>query len=742
MWSNLLEPMARSASRLYGLLSVLLLAAYAVTMLGASVSTGRAFGALEPWPLGGGVGEAGFAARAAALALGLTLGWGAPGLCLACLTEPRLRGTALLGRALGLGIGYILLTGLGYAALTGHAPGRLALLVLLAIPALLAMRSRAAAADGGGVSGVAVAFAAMVLLAASLWPKLHGEGMNGDGTEAYELARSLESHKAPFWDLERWEGPGKFGTPAVNPFVTNSYLGYTGMAVLGRGELAVRLPLVSALVIGAALAASRLARPGSSGWVYLAGMTVLYALWNAYYVGYEPRFTDLAEPAATDTLMTALWLAGFGEVAVGSAPLGVAFLVLSAGILYSAPLLATAALGALALWSPERGRRAFLLWFSASVVLVPAVLLFGASTGDLTDWVRQVRSEYWYDLVERGRGTPTLPVFGWILLSTGGLPLVALARLRRLSPASRALLATGGAYLGIVLLASHKNLHYLAPLPFLLAPPALEASGPRARACATGVLLGAFALSWPSTRVFHRETVELGRLTCIDGLSYEQAALAADGVYDAFDRPGRGGRFAVGKHTFVRYALDLGGSDCRFRLSPAQREGWIPVAGADVTLFVRDPDLYARWRFLQTPIPSSWLFTRPRPPVLPAEARAWSERLALATEPGRALLVDGFTREDGALARMRTSRARLLVPLRAGTSTVVLETEAPERLALGCRVNGQTCVELPLPAGRGEATLRTDAPPWRSGWNILELQATATAALPGVRSIELRAAPR
>src|SRR5207247_2206553 len=169
------------------------------------------------------------------------------------------------------------------------------------------------------------------------WPKLAHESLNGDGSEAYEIARSLESHPLPRWDMQRWEGPGRFGTPAGNPFLTNAYLAWSGMAILGRGELAARLPLIPALVIVTVVAGGLVSRTGRSGWAYLVAVSSVYLLWNAYYVGYEPTFTDLAEPAATDTLMIALWLAGFAEIVAGATWIGVGSRLLGAFGLFSAP---------------------------------------------------------------------------------------------------------------------------------------------------------------------------------------------------------------------------------------------------------------------------------------------------------------------------------------------------------------------------------------------------------------------
>lgn len=725
---GLLEP----PPRLVGVASLLLLILYGGALLAEALSRGVPFAVVDPWPLGG--GEAGVLSRGLALTLGLSLGWCVPGLSLALLADPGRRGPVLLGRALGLGLGYLLVTGLAHAVLVGHAPGRTALLVLLAIPPVLIL-FRPEGDAKAGLSAVLVAAALMAILTAVLWEKLAREGMNGDGTEAYELARSLGAHALPRWDVERPEGPGRFGTPAVNPFLTNSYLGAAGMAILGRGELAVRLPLVPGLVIAAFLAGA--GARGASARAYVAAVAAVYLLWNAYYVGYEPAFADLAEPAATDTLMTAVWLAGFGEVVTGSVPLGVVFLLLASGVLYSAPILATLALAFLRGRREERARRALRLWIGAAAILSLAALVLGAARGDLADWVRQVRSEYWYDLVDQRRRSPTLPVLGQALLMTGGLPLLASRRLGRLSTGARAQLGAGLVYLAVVVVSSYKNLHYLAPLPFLLAGPALEASRPILRAAATAGLAGVFALSWPSPRGIHREAAELGDLSCVEGLGYEDASLlAGDAIYGAFRRPGEAGRLAVSKHSFVRYALERGGSGCAFRLSPTDREGWIPVAGGPVTLSVRDVDLYVRWRFSTPPVPCSWLFVRSQPQLLSPDARAWTTRMTLSAAPGSALLLDGLARYEsrdvgnpGEYVGLSAPRARLLVP--SIGDRIRLRTWAPEGgLALRVQVNANPAPDLSAPPGWAEVGLPTDGPPWRRGWSILELSSPAGAASP------------
>lgn len=692
--------------------SLLLLALY------ISARSRAAGGPVDAFPLGAGTSQTGLFLAVASLSLGLSLGWGVPGLSLAFLTDPALRGARLLARSLGLGVGYILVTGLVYATVAGHAPGRGMLVGLLAVPPLVllgkVLRPAMRPANGSQRDPI-LAMSLLAMVALTGMPKLAREGLNGDGTEAYEIARSLEAHPVPRWDLERWEGTGRFGTPAVNPFLTNAYLTWAGMAVMGRGELAARLPFVPALVIAVVLAGGLASRPGRSGWAYLSAVGGLYLLWNAYYVGYEPPFTDLAEPAATDTLMVALWLAGFTEVAAGAEWLGASWLVLAAGVLYSAPVLTVPALAGLGV--QRRRWRPLLIWCGAAALAAVIALGYGAASGDLRDWVRQVRSEYWYDLVDQSRRSATGLFAGQVILLTGGLPLLAAFRWRRLSAASRALLCAAGLYLAIAFLSSYKNLHYLAPLPFLLAPAALEASGPRWRAAATAVVAAAFLLSWPDATAIHRETVDLGRQSCVADMGYEEASLAADVVYRAFAPTGQAERFAVGKHTFVRYALELGKEPCLFRLSPARGDDWIVVAGDEVTFGIRDPNAYARWRLLQPEVPSSWLFPRPAHAPMPVGSDAWPAVIALGKPPGSALVIEDFDPREAARAR-----ARLLVPLRSGTASVArIRVRVPHpAVQVDVLLNGRPAVPIAVPGDASALDLSTVSG-WRNGWNVLEL---------------------
>lgn len=720
----------RSRARSWGAASLALLTLYAALVAAEARRSGLAFDAVDPWPLGG--PHPNPALGLASLALGLGLGWAVPGLCLALLGEREVHGSRLLARGFGLGVGYLFVAGLAVALVTGGAPTRTGLLVLLSLPALTALLRSATPHESLADGTLLAAALSMIFVTAWLWPKLSDEGLSGDGSEAYELAQSLGESRLPRWDLERPDGPGRYGHPAVNPFLTNSFLVHAQMSVVGRGELAARLPFPAALVTAALLAAALAGRLGASAWVYAGALAAVSLLWNAYYVGYEPAFADLAEPAATDLLMTALWLCGAVEIAGGSVALGVAFLFLASGVLYSAPLLASVALGALASSGEPRGRRALGLWLGGLTLAGLAALSVGIVTGSWPDWIRQVRSEYWQDVLDTTRTVPTLPLLGRLVLMTGALPLIAAARFRRITPVPHALLVAAGVYVALVAGGHSKNLHYLAPLPFLLMPGALEASEPRLRLAASVLLAAVFALSWPSPRDIHRENVALGERSCLDGLDLETAALGGDVLYQAFAGPGASERFAVGKHTFVRYAAERGGRDCAFRLSNTEREGWVTIAGSTLTFSVRDVEEYVRWRFARPSLPSSPLFRRTPAPPLPLDPAGWLGRHVLAERTGQALLLDGFARLESndpgnprVYAGVRSQRPRLLVP-RLPESAARIRTWSPEGgLELTLRVNGRPDGRLNVPPGWSEVRLPMPSDRWRTGWNVVELAGDA-----------------
>jgi hypothetical protein len=464
-------------------------------------------------------------------------------------------------------------------------------------------------------------------------------------------------------------------------------------------------------------------------------MTAVYVLWSAYYVGYESAFPDLAMPAGSDTVTIALWLAGFRELVAGSSPLGMFFMVLASGTTWSAPVLTALALTFLMFLDRERGWTAIRLGALATVVLAAVVAAVGWLSGDWADWVRQLRVQYVADLVDPERHVAALPLFTQFLLSTAGLPLLLPFAWRRLSVPSRVLSFTGAAYLAIVLAGNHKNLHYLAPLPWILLGPVLEATRTRLQLAATVALAMVFALSWPEQAAVRREAIDLGRVSCVQGFDYEAAALAADSVYQAFNVPGPG--FELGKQTFVRYAMDLGGRDCVIGLSPTVPPGAIAVVDDTASVWVTDVDRYARWWFHPLREPSSVLFPQPRRRAYPADAAAWTGRLYLTQEPGRALLLTGFADSNVAPGGPVTGHARLLVPVPdAEQHEVWLGLHAPAAARVQARVNGNSASGLVVEPDREEVVVQGS---WRPGWNLLELGATQAV---GIEWMEVRRAAK
>lgn len=694
-----------SGRRLAGALSLLLIGGFAL----AAAPSG--FGVVEAYPLGGAAGQGGPVFRGLALLLGLLLGWGIPGVSIALLTNPAIGGYRLLSRALGLGIGYILTTGLVHALVFGHAPGRGALLMLLALPCLAAVGRQAQGEGDASVRAlvpVLVAAFAMALLTALLWPKLRHEGMNGDGSEAYELSRSLEAHGLPHWEMEGAPSPGRFGTPTTVPYFTGAYVVYAEMMILGRGELAVRLPFVWSVVLLAAAAFGLSRSRGRLAWGYVIAVAAVFVIWNAFYVGYDPPF-DIAEPAGTDALTIALWLCGFHELMTGMPAAGVAFMVMAAGTTYSAPVLTGLALAALWVFDRERARVATRRALVAALVLTPALALYGWRAGDWPDWVRQFRAEYWDDLVEAGRRVPWPPFLAKTLLLTGGLPLVILFRARRLSPSSRILAIVGFAYLTIVLAGSYKNLHYIMPVAWVLLAPALEASGPWLRASSLAILATVFAFSWPTDPGISAQTARLGREACVVGLDYEAAALAAEPVYEVLTSPSAEPRFGLSKHTFVRYGLDLGGRDCVLGLSRVAPLDAQVLFDDGVALWTRDLNRFVRWRFAPMTLPSSRLFPRLSFAGADADATRWPPSIDLTQAPGSWLRI-GAGGPD----------LRLLVPVGAqGDGEVAVRfSRRPESVA-EVTVNGRRGEVQPDPLSPTRLRIRGAM---HAGWSLLELR--------------------
>jgi hypothetical protein len=682
------------------------LAVYAVV----AAMTGAGFYAAEAFPLGGTSGD-GVALSGVALLLGLLLGWGIPGVALALLTNGTLRGSDLLGRALGLGVGYLFAASLICGLVIGHAPSRAVLLLLLALPNLVLLVRRRRDTAPIPFVPVCAALIVMVMLTAVLWQKVRHEHFSGDGTEIYEWSRSLSDHPLPFWDLEDDSRPGTFGVPGFASFA-GAPLVHAQMTLIGRGEISARLPFVIALVILAALAMGIVSPRSRAGWLLAMAIAGLYVLWHAYFVGNEPPVTDLAESAGTDTLTMALWLAGTVELLRGSTRWGITFLALSSVTTMMGPPLMVLTLPLLWMASPVRAKAAWRCAALAGVMVVPVLIAALWLTGVGPDWWIGFDREFVYDLVTAEFRSPEWPLMGRLLISTAGLPLMAPFVWRRMSGTSRAFTLIGVGYLAIVLGGQQKTLHYLAPLPWICLVPALELATTRIHLTAVGLLATAFVFSWPSPRPVQRDAIMLGRESCIQGFDYQQASTGADVVYDAFDRPRHGERFSVGKHTFIRYAMDLGGRQCVIGMSPSTPEGAVTVGtNLQGALWTTNIDRFVWWRFHHVPVPASPLFRRPASPDLPTDASEWTGRINMDSAQGRAVLLEHHG-----------SRARLLVPVVDPPDAAVAVGVTTTDPQLAVTING-----APTTAAQVRPVL--DGTPvtggWRRGWNIVELTGVA-----------------
>jgi hypothetical protein len=338
------------------------------------------------------------------------------------------------------------------------------------------------------------------------------------------------------------------------------------------------------------------------------------------------------------------------------------------------------------------------------VLCVAALVTVGAATGAWADWWYQFESEYWNDLVEPGRRVSGWPMLMKAGLMTGLLPVVALWSWRRLSLGARTLWLTAAAYLAVVLAGSYKNLHYLAPLPWLFVLPAVEGSSRRGLAGGTLLVAGVCVWSLPDSIAIRREPIELGRQTCISGLSAEQAALVSGRLYDVLDWPVTGRRFGVGKHTFVRYGLSLGGTHCAIGLAPAAPSGAVVLDDRGAAqIWTTDVDGFARWRLSPAmSMPSARLFPRLAPATVTADLHAWLGRQDLRTEPASALVIEAGRRWLGPVSDH-------------GAVTLGL-SQPPHDVVV--RINGLSARAIVEPDGAAMSVVG----PWRRGWNILELQ--------------------
>ncbi len=499
---------------------------------------------------------------------------------------------------------------------------------------------------------------AAVLLGVVLFAGEHFvQCFNGDGTETFQLARSLQENVLPSWELETTD---QFGAVVVNPSLINSYWTCAFQLLLGEGELATRLPFwiwwTGIFAVGVSMARpgrTRRAWPAAIPW---AALLLLMALWYTFYVGYYPYVTDPANPGVTDGLFTLWLLLGLNCLRRRDPAGWVVMTVMASLVLYAGPVMFVLTAAAGLVWQPLP-RRVMLRWGLTGVCVLLLILLgylaFAQLHGLLPGWIETIRDEYVQKhLVAGPRGTTGLLFVGYFLLGCGGVaawgmvePFLARSgvagtkrRVRLDAPwplAWRRTVATMTlAYLAMILGSVDKNLHYLGPLlPLCLVlflaggrrtTHAEQANVPwRPIAAALG-LLASIVLCWPTSRSPFTLNRQLGAATTFQTDSYEEACRWARITHHLYDT-GRQSWW-LSQHTWVDYSqLDANPWPPRPLLVTDD-----PNPPAGYALVFRTPDgvgLYS-----DDPQWTEWLRTRSPPP---SEARfPWVLRpIAIKTRP-------------------------------------------------------------------------------------------------------------
>jgi hypothetical protein len=138
----------------------------------------------------------------------------------------------------------------------------------------------------------------LILLPLFLWGKTVAENGSGDGTEAFEFARSLATHHLPYWDLEN----GHYGF--YPQFMLFAFPIQLSSMAIGETEAASRLPVFFYL-FGTYLVLVEFVRRRRRRLLWteaglLVGAAVFFLVYHAYHSTYE-LVSDLAEPTGVDT---------------------------------------------------------------------------------------------------------------------------------------------------------------------------------------------------------------------------------------------------------------------------------------------------------------------------------------------------------------------------------------------------------------------------------------------------------
>ena len=473
---------------------------------------------------------------------------------------------------------------------------------------------------------MAIGLAAVLLSLVLFGQEFFVTPLNGDGIETFELARSLQSHFLPYWEME-WVG--RFGTDVTNPSLINSYWTFALQQLLGNNELAARLPYWLCW-LGIFAVCLRMVRPNAEApcWpmaVVLGLVVFLAGIWYLFFVGWNPYMADPANPGVTDAMFILFWLAALDCLRLKDTAGWVLLTVMASLVLYAGPVMFVLMSAAGWIFQPVPRRqmtRAILSGAGVLAVLTAFYLTWGWLDGSISGWWPTIYADYVdYYIRPIPRLYSAVLFAGYFLLGCGGIAAIGLVLpfLKR-SPDrddpsigwDRTLAAVTVAYLLIVLGSGIKNLHYLGPL---MLPPVIlwlrNARGPvgRAMTAAAVVTLSiAVVLCWPR----HREPFVLNRTLGAETTfltdSYEEACgwmRRAEVTMDLY-KEGQFGWYC-GQHTWIHYAQLSAEPTDRRRLLVAKGAapwpGYEPVFrwGDGVTLYCSDPQWLAWARRQQPP---------------------------------------------------------------------------------------------------------------------------------------------
>lgn len=380
----------------------------------------------------------------------------------------------------------------------------------------------------------AVAGAVVVFL-----PEQFNQCFCEDGTETFQLARSLADHALPHWEIETWEAVpgGLWGPVVVNPSLVNSYWTFALQTLAGANEASTRWPywMWSLAALGVAWRMVR-REDGEGAWpraMLLAMSLWLSTVWFTFYVGYNPYMADLANPGVPDALFTLLVLLSLDALRRGShwgvAVAGIlASLVLYSGVVWLAAVLGAAWLGRA--MPPRKTLGTAAAAAGALALVVAFYVAYGWRAGVLPYWLDTFDIEYLNDYLAAVPRWQSVPLFaGYFLLGCGIMPAAALVWAIRREPWQRAGAIAAMVYLAVVLGSGFKNLHYLGPmLPIptvllLATEPEAPASRRLWRSAAAVGFLAATLVCWPVERQTFTLNRQLGAATTIATKSPQEA---------------------------------------------------------------------------------------------------------------------------------------------------------------------------------------------------------------------------